>query len=66
MRLHCIKPPVAGTPHIRWVNARHPLLTLSFARTAGREVVPLTITIDRQRPHTGHLRTECRRQIGLP
>ncbi len=46
VRLHCIKPPVAGTPHIRWVNARHPLLTLSFARTAGREVVPLTITID--------------------
>ena len=46
VRLRCIKPPVAGTPHIRWVNARHPLLTLSFARTAGREVVPLTITID--------------------
>ena len=46
VRLHCIKPSVAGTPHIRWVNARHPLLTLSFARTAGREVVPLTITID--------------------
>ncbi|MDZ7636278.1 MAG: endonuclease MutS2 [Bacteroidales bacterium] len=46
VRLHCIKPSVAETPHIRWVNARHPLLTLSFARTAGREVVPLTVTID--------------------
>jgi len=45
-RLDCIMPPVADTPHIRWLNARHPLLTLSFARTAGREVVPLTITID--------------------
>ncbi len=45
-RLNCIMPSVADTPHIRWVNARHPLLTLSFARTAGREVVPLTITID--------------------
>ncbi|MRR20565.1 endonuclease MutS2, partial [bacterium] len=45
-RLGCIMPAVADTPHIRWINARHPLLTLSFARTAGREVVPLTITID--------------------
>jgi len=45
-RLSCIMPSVADTPHIRWINARHPLLTLSFARTAGREVVPLTITID--------------------
>ncbi len=45
-RLGCIMPAVAETPHIRWINARHPLLTLSFSRTAGREVVPLTITID--------------------
>lgn len=45
IRLQCIKPPVADTPHIRWINARHPLLTLSFARS-GREIVPLTIRID--------------------
>ncbi len=45
-RLGCIMPPVTDTPHIRWVNARHPLLTLAFARTGEREVVPLTITID--------------------
>jgi DNA mismatch repair protein MutS2 len=45
-RLQCIMPAVADTPHIRWVNARHPLLTLSFSRIAGREVVPLTIRID--------------------
>lgn len=45
-RLGCIMPSVADTPHIRWINVRHPLLTLSFARTAGREVVPLTITLD--------------------
>jgi len=45
-RLGCSMPAVAETPHIRWINARHPLRTLSFARTAGREVVPLTITID--------------------
>ncbi len=46
LRLHSIKPPVSDAPHIRWINARHPLLTLSFARTTGRQVVPLTITID--------------------
>ena len=45
-RLQCIMPAVADTPHISWVNARHPLLTLSFSRSAGREVVPLTIRID--------------------
>ncbi len=45
-RLGCIMPAIADTPHIRWINARHPLLTLSFARTTGREVVPLSITID--------------------
>jgi len=39
-------PAVADAPHIRWINARHPLLTLSFARTSGRQVVPLTVTID--------------------
>jgi DNA mismatch repair protein MutS2 len=46
VRLQSIRPPVADTPHIRWINARHPLLTLSFARTMGREVVPLTVRID--------------------
>jgi DNA mismatch repair protein MutS2 len=46
-RLGCIMPAVADTPHIRWINARHPLLTLSFARTSGREVVPLTVTLNK-------------------
>ncbi len=46
VRLQCIRPAVADTPHIRWINARHPLLTLSFSRSTGREVVPLTIRID--------------------
>ncbi len=46
LRLHSIMPAVAEAPHIRWINARHPLLTLSFARTTGREVVPLTVKID--------------------
>ena len=44
-RLKCIIPALAPSPHVRWINARHPLLTLSFARSTGREVVPLTITI---------------------
>ena len=46
LRLQCIKPSVADTPHIRWINARHPLLQLSLSRSTGREVVPLTIRID--------------------
>ena len=45
-RLKCIIPSLAPAPHIRWINARHPLLTLSFARSREREVVPLTVTID--------------------
>lgn len=45
-RIESIMPAVTGTPHIRWVNARHPLLMMAFARSKGREVVPLTIRID--------------------
>ncbi|MBE0668270.1 MAG: endonuclease MutS2, partial [Bacteroidales bacterium] len=45
-RLECIRPSVSAAPHIRWVNARHPLLTLTFAKTAGRQVVPLNIWLD--------------------
>jgi DNA mismatch repair protein MutS2 len=48
-RLDCIMPAIASTPHIRWINARHPLLTLSFARTPGRVVVPLSVTLDSRR-----------------
>lgn len=45
-KLDCIRPVVVDTPHIRWVNARHPLLTIAFAKTAGRQVVPLNISLD--------------------
>ncbi len=44
-RLGSLMPSVADDPHIRWINARHPLLTLAFARSGDRKVVPLTITI---------------------
>lgn len=47
-RLEAIMPSVANEPHIRWVNARHPLLMISFSRTKGREVVPLTIYLDKK------------------
>ncbi|MCK7537681.1 MAG: hypothetical protein MZV63_45380 [Marinilabiliales bacterium] len=60
VRLQSIRPPVADTPHIRWINARHPLLTLAFARSSGREVVPLTVRIDRQGPYPGHLGSRTR------
>lgn len=46
VRMECIRPALAAEPHIRWINARHPLLTLAFARTGGRQVVPLTIRLD--------------------
>ena len=46
IRMGSIKPALADSPHIRWINAKHPLLTLSFAKTSGREVVPLTISLD--------------------
>jgi DNA mismatch repair protein MutS2 len=45
-RLESIMPAVADEPHIRWVNARHPLLMIAFAKTKGREVVPLNIYLD--------------------
>ena len=45
-RLESIRPSLAPSPHIRWVNASHPLLTLSFSKTPGRQVVPLTIRLD--------------------
>jgi DNA mismatch repair protein MutS2 len=47
-RLDSIMPSVAAEPHIRWVNARHPLLMIAFAKTQGREVVPLTIYLDKK------------------
>ncbi len=47
-RLDSIKPAIASEPHIRWVNARHPLLMITFAKTKGREVVPLTIYLDKK------------------
>jgi DNA mismatch repair protein MutS2 len=47
-RLDSIKPSIAPEPHIRWVNARHPLLMITFAKTKGREVVPLTIYLDKK------------------
>lgn len=47
-RLESIMPSVADEPHIRWINARHPLLMISFAKTKGREVIPLTIYLDKK------------------
>jgi len=47
-RLDSIMPPVAEEPHIRWVNASHPLLMIAFSKTPGRAVVPLTIYLDKK------------------
>lgn len=47
-RLDSIMPSVADEPHLRWINARHPLLMISFSKTKGREVVPLNIYLDKK------------------
>ncbi len=47
MKINAIKPELKPLPYIKWRNAVHPLLLLSF-RDAGkeREVVPLNICLD--------------------
>jgi DNA mismatch repair protein MutS2 len=39
-------PRMRNAPHIRWVSAAHPLLSLSFRKQEGRAVVPLNLTLD--------------------
>ena len=43
--LEAIWPAGKKTPHIQWVNARHPLLFHSYQKS-GKKVVPLTIKLD--------------------
>ncbi len=41
------KPRLLDKPHMDWINARHPLLHLSF-KAQGKEVVPLQITLNHE------------------
>jgi DNA mismatch repair protein MutS2 len=44
--LHSLKPVLTDKPFISWKQAIHPLLSLTFEKTAGRKVVPLEIILD--------------------
>jgi DNA mismatch repair protein MutS2 len=44
--LHSIKPVLVNKPFLTWKRAVHPLLSLSFEKTAGRKVIPLDITLN--------------------
>ena len=44
--LNSIKPIIVNKPFISWKRAVHPLLFLTFEKTAGRKVVPLDIVLD--------------------
>jgi DNA mismatch repair protein MutS2 len=45
-RLHSIKPVIINKPLILWKKAVHPLLAITFEKSAGRKVVPLDIVLD--------------------
>ena len=44
--LHSIRPVVMNKPYLSWKKAIHPLLSLTFEKSAGRKVVPLDIVLD--------------------
>jgi DNA mismatch repair protein MutS2 len=44
--LHSIKPILSNKPYLIWKRAIHPLLALTFEKSAGRNVVPLEIVLD--------------------
>ena len=47
LRTEATLPTLHKQPLVKWLNARHPLLYLNF-KVQGREVVPLTLTLDRE------------------
>ena len=46
--IKAIKPAIINYPHIRWIQAVHPLLYLNF-RKENRKVIPLDIALDRKK-----------------
>jgi len=44
--LHSIRPVVMNKPYLSWKKAIHPLLSLTFEKSAGRKVIPLDIILD--------------------
>jgi DNA mismatch repair protein MutS2 len=69
--LHSIKPVIINKPFISWKRAIHPLLSITFEKSAGRKVVPLEIVLDeRDRillisgPNAGG-KSVCLKTVGL-
>src|SRR5664279_2307455 len=69
--LHSIRPVVIPNPYLSWKRAMHPLLSLTFEKTAGRKVVPLDIILDEKDrillisgPNAGG-KSVCLKTVGL-
>ena len=68
--INAIKPAISNAPIIRWYDAIHPLLFLSF-KSDKRQVVPLDITLDQNQrilvisgPNAGG-KSVCLQTVGL-
>jgi DNA mismatch repair protein MutS2 len=69
--LHSIKPVLTDNPFLMWRGAMHPLLSLSFEKSAGRKVVPLEIELNEKNrillisgPNAGG-KSVCLKTVGL-
>jgi DNA mismatch repair protein MutS2 len=69
--LHSIRPVLTNKPFLMWRRAMHPLLSLTFEKTAGRKVVPLDIVLDEKDrillisgPNAGG-KSVCLKTVGL-
>jgi DNA mismatch repair protein MutS2 len=69
--LHSIRPIVNNLPYLSWKKAMHPLLSLTFEKSAGRKVIPLDIILDEKDrillisgPNAGG-KSVCLKTVGL-
>jgi DNA mismatch repair protein MutS2 len=69
--LHSIKPILINKPFLMWKRAIHPLLSLTFEKSAGRKVIPLDIVLDEKNrillisgPNAGG-KSVCLKTVGL-
>jgi DNA mismatch repair protein MutS2 len=69
--LHSIKPVLTNKPFLMWKRAIHPLLLITFEKSAGRKVVPLEIVLDEKNrillisgPNAGG-KSVCLKTVGL-
>ncbi|MFW5778009.1 MAG: endonuclease MutS2 [Bacteroidota bacterium] len=70
LEMKAMKPRLEDKPHLNWINARHPLLYLSF-KEQNKKVVPLTLQLnEKQRivlisgPNAGG-KSVCMKTVGL-